>query len=81
MYTYTPGSGDAHAIAGLDAAMLADVEAYGLSREELHQVAKDDPELYRLLRGQGAPTPPASPGGQQGKGEAGTKPEGPVVHI
>ena len=69
------------AIAGLDAAMLADVEACGLSREELLQVAKDDPELYRLLRGQGAPTPPASPGGQQGKGEADTKPESPVVQV
>ena len=64
--------------------MLADVEACGLSKEELLQVAKDDPELYRLLRGQeGALMPPASPGGEQGKGAGGAKlpSGGPVVEI
>ena len=72
-------SGDA--MAGLDAEMLADVEACGLSQEELLEVAKDDPELYRLLRAQRALAPPASLGGQQGKEEGGRAGAGPVVKI
>ena len=77
----SPENPTVDAIAGLDVDMLTNVEACGLSHEELLQAAKDDPELYRLLRGQGAPTSPESPGGQLDKGEADTSPEGPVVHI
>ena len=59
----------------------AQLATCGLSKEELLQVAKDDPELYRLLRGQGAMTAPDSTGDQQGKEGREVTGAGPVVEI